>query len=182
MIPSRQSGPQTRRPSPGRLAVALTLALWLLAPAPAWAKQAPPPPFQGVLVRVADGDSFWVQTGQRRVEVRLFGLDCPERDQPWGERAREFTEGFLGREIGVKPVDVDTHGRVVAWVSLPDGRSLNRELLQRGLAWWFVRYAAAEKPLARDWWQALQTRTGLWGDPAPQLPPWEWRRLRPNRR
>jgi endonuclease YncB( thermonuclease family) len=56
---------------------------------------------------------------------------------------------------------------------LPDGRSLNQELVRAGYAWWFRRYSA-DPVLARLEADARRARRGLWADPRP-TPPWEYR-------
>ena len=42
----------------------------------------------------------------------------------------------------------DRYGRTVDRVPV-DGRSLNKELVRAGLAWWFRRYAPNDRELAR---------------------------------
>ena len=63
----------------------------------------------------------------------------------------------------------------MADIILPDGRSLNREMVGQGMAWWYRKYAPGDKVLAQLESQARQERRGLWSQPAP-LPPWDWRR------
>jgi endonuclease YncB( thermonuclease family) len=41
--------------------------------------------------------------------------------------------------VTIHPVDTDRHGRTVAEVTLPDGGSLNREMVRSGMAWRFRR-------------------------------------------
>ena len=36
----------------------------------------------GTGIRVVDGDSFVVRVEGREIEVRLYGIDCPEYSQP----------------------------------------------------------------------------------------------------
>ncbi|MBV8616540.1 MAG: thermonuclease family protein, partial [Acetobacteraceae bacterium] len=57
----------------------------------------------------------------------------------------------------------------------PDGRSMNREMVRQGLAWWFRRYAPRDAELARLEAEAKTAWIGLWSQPKP-VPPWEWRR------
>ena len=71
----------------------------------------------------------------------------------------------------------DRFGRLIADVLLPDGRSLNRELVKAGLAWWYRRYAADDWLLKELEAAARTARRGLWVDAKP-VPPWEWRRPR----
>jgi endonuclease YncB( thermonuclease family) len=60
-------------------------------------------------------------------------------------------------------------------VLLPDGRSLNHELVGAGLAWWYRRYAPGDLDLERLESEAREAKRGLWADAEP-VPPWEWRR------
>ncbi len=43
--------------------------------------------------------------------------------------------------VSVRVKETDRYGRSVAEVFLEDGRSLNRELVRAGLAWWYRRYS-----------------------------------------
>jgi micrococcal nuclease len=81
----------------------------------------------------------------------------------------------FGKDVKVLVRDVDRYGRTVGEVILPDGRSLNRELVKAGLAWWYRHYAAHDRELERLEADARAARRGLWTDPHP-IPPWEWRK------
>ena len=55
------------------------------------------------VVGVTDGDSVTVLCfKQKETVVRLYGIDCPERGQPFGKKAKQFTSDL----IGGKTVDV----------------------------------------------------------------------------
>lgn len=130
--------------------------------------------FPGRVVRVSDGDTIQVLRDGRAQKVRLHGVDCPERHQAFGQRARQFTAALVFQEdVTVTVVDRDSYGRLVADVTLADGRSLNRELLKAGMAWWYRRYSRDPTlgALERD---ARSARRGLWVDPNP-TPPWKFR-------
>lgn len=108
------------------------------------------------------------------MEVRLQGVDCPEKGQPFGDEARKFTREFLkGRTLTVEGLDRDDYGRTLARVSA-GGKDLALALVEAGLAWHFKRYnsdhglSAAER-------QAQRAGRGLWADPRP-VPPWKWRK------
>jgi hypothetical protein len=59
-------------------------------------------------------------------------------------------------------------------VILPDGRSLNRERVKEGMAWWYRNFAPHDAELARLEAEAREARIGLWSRPNP-VPPWGWR-------
>jgi endonuclease YncB( thermonuclease family) len=51
----------------------------------------------------------------------------------------------FGKEVTVVVRDTDRYGRTVAVVILPDGRNLNHELVKRGYAWWYRKYASHDR-------------------------------------
>lgn len=131
--------------------------------------------FQGRCVSVSDGDTIGVLCSGKEIRVRLYGVDCPERGQDFARKARQFTSDMVMRKgVQVSVVDKDNYGRSVAWVSV-DGKSLNRELLVAGLAWWYKWYAQSETELGNLEQNARQNGIGIWSKPNP-IPPWEFRR------
>lgn len=130
----------------------------------------------GRVVGIADGDTIAVLSGTAAVKVRLWGIDCPEGSQPFGRAAkRRCSDLCYGRDVSVRTRDVDRYKRVVGEVFLPDGRSVNREMVHAGLAWWYSDYAKKDLELAALERAARAARLGLWADPNP-VPPWVWRR------
>jgi endonuclease YncB( thermonuclease family) len=132
-------------------------------------------PWSGKVVGISDGDTIRVMHRGRETKIRLFGVDCPERDQAFGNKARRFTSHMVFRKVvEVQEVDKDSYGRTVAWVSV-DGKSLNKELLRAGLAWWYTYYAENEHELGQLEAEARENKIGLWSAPNP-IPPWDFRR------
>lgn len=124
---------------------------------------------------VHDGDTISVMHFGRAEKVRLFGIDCPEHGQDFGAKAIDFTADFaFGKMAEVRPVDRDQYGRTVAWVVV-DGKSLNKELVRAGLAWWYRRYAEDNLELMDLEAEARKHKVGLWCQPNP-VPPWRFRR------
>ena len=82
--------------------------------------------WQGYVVKVLDGDSLRVKRGREIIEIRLYGIDCPEWGQDYGNRAKRYTKAKMyKRTVNVEPRDVDRYGRIVALVS-SSGRLINR--------------------------------------------------------
>src|SRR5262245_21108569 len=99
------------------------------------ARAAPGEAFTARVKSVRDGDTLVVSHGARDVRVRLFGIDSPEGDQPYGDRARkELARLVSGREVRVEPVDQDRHARTVARVFVGE-RAVDAELVRVGAAW-----------------------------------------------
>jgi endonuclease YncB( thermonuclease family) len=145
------------------------LAFWALLTGPAFADE-----FAGRVVGVTDGDTLKVLHAGRAETVRLQGVDAPEKRQAHGARARRFTADLsFDRTVTVRTTGRDRNGRLLGEVVLPDGRSLNQELVRAGYAWWFRKYSRDGR-LARLEEEARAGRRGLWADQAPQAP-WEYR-------
>ncbi len=126
------------------------------------------------MVGVSDGDTITVLHNGKGERIRLHGIDCPEKRQAFGNRAKQFTYNLVfAKTVSVQFVDRDRYGRTVGVVLLPDGRSLNRELVKAGFAWWYRRYAPEDDTLKQLEQEARQAKRGLWADPHP-VPPWQW--------
>jgi endonuclease YncB( thermonuclease family) len=52
-------------------------------------------------------------------------------------RLPDADELAFGQTGTVRVQDYDRYGRTVAEIILPDGRSLNEEMVKAGLAWWY---------------------------------------------
>lgn len=132
--------------------------------------QPPGKRFEGKVVAVLDGDTLEVLDSGRAVRVRLYGVDCPEKSQAFGQKAKQFASGLVfGRAVAVEVHDTDRYGRAVGEVFLGE-KSLNRELVSAGLAWWYQRYAPDDRELERLEAEARAAKRGLWGDKAPTAP------------
>lgn len=132
--------------------------------------------------RIIDGDSILVTHQSEEIEVRLWGIDTPEYRQPYSKAAKKFTGRLVGYSSVVLEVkDWDSYGRMVAKVTMEDGRCLNEELLKAGLAWVHIYYC--KEAICNRWYgyerEARKGRSGLWREGSP-VPPWEWKRK--NRR
>ena len=133
--------------------------------------------FTGRVVGVSDGDTITVLSKGKPERIRLHGIDCPEKRQAFGNRAKQFaSELVFGKTVTVQFVDRDRYGRTVGVVLLPDGRSLNHELVRAGLAWMYRRYTN-DQSLSDLEEEARVAQRGLWADPH-AVPPWEWRIMR----
>ena len=136
----------------------------------------------GRVVRVFDGDSFLFDRRSGQLEVRVFGIDAPEKEQPWAGRARSRARTLLeGREVLLDVrTERDRYGRTIADVYLVDGRNYAYVLVGEGLAWHYRRYSD-EAEVAALMEEARRAGRGLWQQRDPE-PPWEFRRRNRSRR
>lgn len=158
----------------GFTALLLILLLW-------WPPALAATVITGQVVRVADGDTITVLTPDRQqARIRLAGVDAPEKKQAFGQRAKDFISSLVaGKVVTVRVEKIDRYGRSVGEVFLPDGRSLERLLVENGFAWWYRQYSR-DSSLGELEEKARAERRGLWQDPNP-MPPWEWRRQKRER-
>ena len=129
------------------------------------------------VVKVQDGDTVTVLVGSTQHKIRLQGIDCPEKAQPFGTAATKFTsDQVFGKIVTVKWDEKDRYGRILGDVIYDGNQSLSRELLKAGLAWHYKQYSD-DLDLAGLEFMARSAKKGLWADKNP-IPPWEWRKLK----
>ncbi|TVM18686.1 thermonuclease family protein [Oceanidesulfovibrio indonesiensis] len=155
-----------------RFALLTLLPLALLLPSSLLA-------WEGKAVRIVDGDTIVVlRDGKEQVRVRVYGIDCPEKKQPYGRKATRFAAAMVGNElVDVEHIDTDRYGRTVGIVRTLKGKhDLGEALLQAGLAWVYARYCT--RPVCSRYVQveaeARSRGEGLWSEQMP-TPPWRWR-------
>jgi endonuclease YncB( thermonuclease family) len=129
------------------------------------------------VIGIKDGDTIELLKDGKPLTVRLQGVDCPEKNQDFGTRARQFTSDLVfGKNVGLVVHDIDRYGRTVGEIILPDGRNLNYELVKNGFAWHYAAYSK-DKELARLEVEARTEKRGLWEQPSP-VAPWDFRKYR----
>jgi micrococcal nuclease len=123
----------------------------------------------GKVSRVVDGDTLIARLRLRSERVRLIGINAPEKGACYGANATAMARTLaLNRRVTLQGDRTqsrrDRFGRLLAYVRLPGGRDLGRELIRAGRARVFVfnrpfarlaSYRAAEAA-------AIAGRVGLW--------------------
>lgn len=130
----------------------------------------------GKVIGVSDGDTITIldELDKGRFRIRLFGIDCPEKSQDFGQVAKKHLSSLIfGKIVKVKFREIDRYGRIVGKVSL-DGIDINLEMLKAGLAWHYKRYDNTPE-YAEVESKAKEKGIGLWKQPNP-IPPWNFRR------
>ena len=132
--------------------------------------------FSGPVVSVLDGDTLEVLHNSHPERIRLSGIDCPEKGQAYGHRAKEAASALVfGKNVTLQTHGHDKYKRTLADVLLPDGTKVNRALVKEGWCWWYRKYAPGNAELEKLESEAREAKRGLWSDPHP-VPPWEWRK------
>jgi hypothetical protein len=102
-------------------------------------------------VAVLDGDTIEVLHNTHPERVRLSGIDCPEKGQAYGQKAKQAALALVfGKEVTLQAHGKDKYGRTLADVFLPDGTT---ELTERELI--FHIHDKQDGPEQRCWMKRL---------------------------
>jgi len=146
----------------------------------------------GKVIGISDGDSITVLDARKiRHEVRLLGIDAPERRQPFGRRSTESLSRLVfGKEVDVIWDKRDHYERILGVVMVAEPSCVTRpcpktldaglEQIKVGMAWWYKQYAKDQRAGNAERYRkaeedARRQRLGLWRGGKP-VPPWEWRK------
>jgi len=129
----------------------------------------------GQVIKISDGDTITILTQQReQVKVRLYGIDAPEKKQPYGQKSKQFLASLIaGQVVEVEPKGKDRYKRTLGIIYYK-GQDINAKMVLNGYAWAYIKYSKIyvdQEKLARE------KKLGLWQSSNP-APPWEWRHLK----
>lgn len=137
---------------------------------------------------VIDGDTLDIAApdgDKPATRIRLIGVDTPETKHPtigkmyYGQEATDFAKKQVeGKSVTILLDAVsnerDRYGRLLAYVILPDGRTLNEELIRQGFGYADLRFTHSRFDRCVELMDAaIEHKTGLWKNVTrDQLPQW----------
>ncbi len=143
---------------------------------------------QFTVINIVDGDTIDIDVpdaAYEKTRIRLWGIDTPETKSKkygkmyFGPEATEFTTKLaMGKKVTVYLDETKKnrgkYGRLLAYIRLPDSKSLNEELLSQGYAYADLRFRHS---LYNKYKQlealARKQKKGLWNKVThEQLPQW----------
>ena len=128
------------------------------------------------VIGIKDGDTVVVLDSlNNQITLRLAEVDCPEKSQPFGTKAKQFTSDQIYlKTIKYVVTDIDRYGRSIAMIYYDtDNKYLSAEIIKAGMGWHYKRYSTSkELALLED--NAKKNKIGLWVDNNP-INPSEWR-------
>lgn len=113
-------------------------------------------------------------------KIRLFGINTPElharpgthkgdfAPEPFSQEACDYLASLCpaGSEVGLIPHGRDKYGRLLAVLQSPDGRDINRLLIEAGLAKAYFLSGSKKNPLRLEYERAEEEaragKRGLW--------------------
>ena len=129
------------------------------------------------VIGITDGDTLKVlNTQSQQVKIRLAEIDCPEKGQPWGNKAKQaLSDATFQKMVVIDPVTTVRYGRTVATVTVEE-ENVNKSLVQQGHCWVYRKYVRDTEFFDLED-EARTNKRGLWGlSEAERVPPWEWRK------
>ncbi|TCW62169.1 thermonuclease family protein [Treponema sp. J25] len=134
---------------------------------------------------VVDGDTIKVRLSgsiprslKARETIRLLGIDAPETESSprpvgfFGEEAKKYARRLLLQQRVFLAFDWDLrdrYGRLLAYVYLPDGRCVNKLLIEEGYAYAYTRYPFQFLEEFRQAQNiARSQKRGLWASASPK--------------
>ena len=133
----------------------------------------------GTVSKVHDGDSIHITpAGDKRVIIRLAGIDAPELAQAFGLESRDKLRSLiLRRKAAARCHKTDRYKRQVC-VVYQDNADVNLQMISSGLAWHYKQYESEQTRKQRNAYsraerEAQRNAVGLWS--ADHIAPWEFR-------
>lgn len=125
----------------------------------------------GKVIGVKDGDTVVViDAANNQTTLRLAEVDCPEKAQAFGTKAKQFTSDQVYLKVVKYDVtDIDRYGRSIAKIYYDDNKYLSAEIIKNGFGWQYKQYSTS-KLLAKLEQEARQNKRGLWIDANPIYP------------
>ena len=129
----------------------------------------------GKIVKVVDGDTVvLLDSTNTQYRIRLDGIDCPEKGQPFGAKATSFVKELAaGKNAIVIWNKKDRYGRILGYLIVND-TNINKELLRNGLAWHY-KYFNKNQELSDLEQVAKAKKMNIWSDKNP-IEPYLWRK------
>jgi len=128
----------------------------------------------GLCIWITDGDTFKIAKGEKITNIRLWGVDAPEKQLESGSIATAILKAFIEGKRVTCIVKGKHEGRIVAQVFYK-GKDIGLELLKMGAVWWADKYAPDQKDYEAAFKDSIKNKRGLWAFDQPEQP-WLWRK------
>jgi len=134
--------------------------------------------FSGKVIEINDADEITVFNLNRPVRVRLLGVDAPEKDQFYGDVAKQHLKDLIfDKLVSVEYSGIGSNGSLVGRV-LINGTDVGAQMIRDGVAWCDPTYDSRLTETDRNIYlqseqAARNEKRGLWQADHP-VAPWEF--------
>ncbi|HEV8367484.1 MAG TPA: thermonuclease family protein [Pyrinomonadaceae bacterium] len=130
----------------------------------------------GKVIEVNDGDEITIFNLNRPVRIRLIGMDAPEKNQAFGDVAKQHLADLVyGKVVFVEYSGIAQHSSLVGRVLLNE-TDISAQMLRDGAAWFDNRFTLSEpqrEMYSQSERAARNERRGLWQTDG-AVAPWEF--------
>src|ERR1044072_1946728 len=132
--------------------------------------------FVGKVIEINDGDEITIFNMNRPVRIRLIGIDAPERNQLFGDIARQHLSDLVYDKVVVAEYSgISGDNSLIGRVLLNDV-DIRAQMLRDGAAWFYSRATLSDSQ--RDLYfqseqAARKEHRGLWQSEG-AIAPWEF--------
>jgi endonuclease YncB( thermonuclease family) len=136
----------------------------------------------GTVVEIHDGDTITIICLKRPLQVRLMGIDAPDKEQPYAEASRQhLSDLILNQFVVVEYSGLGTHALIVGRVFLKE-TDVGAQMIRDGVAWYDRPYDTILTESQRQMYAACELAAraehrGIWQDQNP-VSPWEFKEAR----
>lgn len=129
---------------------------------------------KGTVESVTDGDTIKVRSTNGINTIRFYGIDAPEKDQPFGNSVTTFLKDKIeNKQVFIEYSSKDRYGRIIGKVYY-NGTYINNLIVKIGGAWHYKQYSN-DKDLSDSELYAKKNQLGIWKNQS-AIAPWEWRK------
>lgn len=129
--------------------------------------------YEGLVVKVTDGDSIKIKAGETTSTIRLLYIDAPEKKQDYGIKSKNFLENLLlNKKVFVVTDKDDRYGRQLADIYLYNNNEaiyINAKMIKSGNAWVYRKYRSNSYLINLENHAKINNK-GLWGYTNPVEP------------
>ena len=122
--------------------------------------------YEGMVVKVTDGDSVKIKAGETTNTIRLLYIDAPEKKQDYGIKSKNFLENLLlNKKVFVVTDKDDRYGRQLADIYLYNNNEaiyVNAKMIKSGNAWVYRKYRSNSYLINLENHAKINNK-GLWG-------------------
>jgi endonuclease YncB( thermonuclease family) len=155
--------------------------LAVLATSVLFIQQARAATLTGKVIEINDGDEITIFNMNRPVRIRLIGIDAPEKDQAFGEIAKQhLADLVMDKFVFVEYTGIGLHTDLIGRVLL-NGADINAQMIRDGAAWYAPQLShltdTDKEIYSKSEEAARNEKRGLWQvDGA--VAPWEFVKAR----
>jgi endonuclease YncB( thermonuclease family) len=114
------------------------------------------------VIEIKDGDTVVVLDNlNNQTTLRLAEVDCPEKNQPFGTKSKQFTSNKISQKtIKYIVTSIDRYVRNIAKIYFDDNKYLSEEIIRYGFSWHYIKYSKSIV-LAKLEQEATRNKRGL---------------------